>query len=76
MLWQQFRRRMDNERPYCLVLGQTEEEVRHILTTFEEIYRKHHAIMEQFRGRELGVEAAEAFVNLARDGVRGGLPGL
>jgi hypothetical protein len=33
MLWQQFRRRMDNERPYCLVLGHTEEEVRHILTT-------------------------------------------
>ncbi len=40
MLWQQFRRRMDNERPYCLVLGHTEEEVRHILTTFEDIYRK------------------------------------
>jgi hypothetical protein len=40
MLWQQFRRRMDNERPYCLVLGHTEEEVRHILTTFEAIYRK------------------------------------
>jgi hypothetical protein len=40
MLWRQFRRRMDNERPYCVVLGQTEEEVRHILTTFEDIYRK------------------------------------
>ena len=39
MLWRQFRRRMDAERPYCVILGQTEEEVRHILTTFEEIYR-------------------------------------
>lgn len=39
MLWRQFRRRMDAERPYCIIQGQTEEEVRHILTTFEEIYR-------------------------------------
>src|SRR5438105_5564348 len=39
-LWRQFRRRMDTERPYCVVLGHTEEEVRHILTTFEDIYRQ------------------------------------
>lgn len=42
----------------------------------EEIYRKHHQIMEQFRGRELGVAAAEAFVPLARDRGGGGLPGI
>ncbi len=40
ILWRQFRRRMDTERPYCVILGHTEEEVRHILTTFEDIYRK------------------------------------
>ncbi len=39
MLWRQFRRRMDAERPYCIIQGHTEEEMRHILTTFEEIYR-------------------------------------
>jgi len=38
-LWRQFRRRMDTERPYCVVLGHTEEEVRPILATFEGIYR-------------------------------------
>lgn len=41
VLWRQFRRRMDTERPYCVVLGHTEEEVRPILTTFEDIYREH-----------------------------------
>lgn len=39
MLWQQYRRRMDTERPFCIVPGHTEEEIRHILTTFEDIYR-------------------------------------
>lgn len=39
ILWRQFRRRMDTERPYCVVLGHTEEEVRHILTTCDDIYR-------------------------------------
>ncbi|MBI3695718.1 MAG: PIG-L family deacetylase [Acidobacteria bacterium] len=33
----------------------------------EEIYRKHHEIMENFRGREARVAAAEAFVRLGRD---------
>jgi LmbE family N-acetylglucosaminyl deacetylase len=42
----------------------------------EGIYRKHHQIMETFRGRELGVAAAEAFALLARDRRGGGLPGL
>ncbi len=39
ILWRQFRRRMDTEQPYCVVLGHTEEEIRAILTTFEELYR-------------------------------------
>jgi len=39
VLWRQFRRRMDTEQPYCVVLGHTEEEIRPILTTFEELYR-------------------------------------
>lgn len=42
----------------------------------EAIYREHHRVMEDFRGRELGVKAAEAFVPLARDGVKPSLPGL
>jgi hypothetical protein len=33
-------------------------------------------VMETFRGRELGVAAAEAFVALARDSRSGRLPGL
>jgi LmbE family N-acetylglucosaminyl deacetylase len=32
----------------------------------EEIYRRHHEVMENFRGREAGCTAAEAFVRLAR----------
>ena len=42
----------------------------------EEIYARHHEIMERFRGRELGAPAAEAFVRLARDSRRVGLPGM
>jgi LmbE family N-acetylglucosaminyl deacetylase len=42
----------------------------------ENIYRTHHEIMERFRGRELGVAAAEAFACLARDSRTGRLPGL
>lgn len=43
----------------------------------EEIYRTHHEVMENFRGREAGVAAAEAFVRLTRDGARSGkLPGI
>jgi LmbE family N-acetylglucosaminyl deacetylase len=42
----------------------------------EEIYRKHHEIMEGFRGREVGAAAAEAFVSLARGNPNARLPGL
>ena len=42
----------------------------------EAVYREHHEIMENFRGRELGVSAAEAFAQLARDHRGGTLPGL
>jgi LmbE family N-acetylglucosaminyl deacetylase len=42
----------------------------------EAIYREHHRVMEDFRGREIGVRAAEAFVPLARDVGTRGLPGL
>jgi LmbE family N-acetylglucosaminyl deacetylase len=42
----------------------------------EGIYREHHEIMENYRGREGGVPAAEAFVRLARDGRIDLLPGL
>jgi LmbE family N-acetylglucosaminyl deacetylase len=35
----------------------------------ERIYRDHHEVMENFRGRESGVTAAEAFVRLARPGL-------
>jgi LmbE family N-acetylglucosaminyl deacetylase len=42
----------------------------------EQIYRQDHEPMENFRGREIGVPAAEAFVTVARNSPRGGLPGL
>jgi LmbE family N-acetylglucosaminyl deacetylase len=42
----------------------------------EAIYRQHHEIMENFRGREAGVAAAEAFASLPHSMVKGGLPGL
>jgi len=40
----------------------------------EEIYRKHHAVMEDFRGREARVTAAEAFVHLYSDKSPASLP--
>ena len=40
------------------------------------IWREHHDIMAQWRGREAGVTAAEAFVHLARDDHTGKLPEL
>jgi LmbE family N-acetylglucosaminyl deacetylase len=42
----------------------------------ERIWKEHHEIMATFRGRELGVAAAEAFAGLARDSRSGRLPGL
>jgi LmbE family N-acetylglucosaminyl deacetylase len=41
----------------------------------EAIYRNHHGPMAEYRGREAGCTAAEAFVRLARSG-RPGLPGM
>jgi LmbE family N-acetylglucosaminyl deacetylase len=41
----------------------------------EAMYHRHHELIERFRGREIGTEAAEAFVPLARDAM-GGMPGL
>ena len=40
------------------------------------IWREHHEIMAQWRGREAGVAAAEAFVYLDRDDHSSALPGL
>jgi LmbE family N-acetylglucosaminyl deacetylase len=43
----------------------------------EQIYRRHHEVMENYRGRESGVPAAEAFVRLASGRSRSAsLPGL
>jgi LmbE family N-acetylglucosaminyl deacetylase len=40
------------------------------------IWREHHEIMAQWRGREVGVAAAEAFVHLNRENLSSALPGL
>jgi LmbE family N-acetylglucosaminyl deacetylase len=40
------------------------------------IWREHHEIMAQWRGREVGVAVAEAFVHLNRENHAGTLPGL
>jgi len=40
ILWRQFRRRLSTERPFCVVAGHTEEEVRSILEAFETLYRE------------------------------------
>jgi LmbE family N-acetylglucosaminyl deacetylase len=42
----------------------------------EQIYKDYHEIMDNFRGREVGMSAAEAFVRLARNGKKINLPGL
>lgn len=42
----------------------------------EGIWRQHHEIIANFRGREAGVAAAEAFVHLARDNKTSKLPGV
>lgn len=38
-LWRQFRRRLDTERPFCVVLGHTLEETCDVLLAFEDLYR-------------------------------------
>ena len=40
------------------------------------IWREHHEIIAQWRGREAGVTAAEAFVHLDRTSSKGKLPGI
>jgi len=40
------------------------------------IWREHHEIIAQWRGREVGVPAAEAFVHLNRGAHSDGLPGV
>ncbi len=42
----------------------------------EGIWRTHHEIIANFRGREAGVAAAEAFVHLNRDSKTNKLPGI
>ena len=39
LIWRQFRRRLDPARPYCLVLGHTQEEVWEICAGYEDLYR-------------------------------------
>jgi LmbE family N-acetylglucosaminyl deacetylase len=41
----------------------------------EGIWRDHHEVIAAFRGREAGVDAAEAFVHLSRDSATAALPG-
>src|SRR5438876_1142384 len=40
------------------------------------IWRQHHEIIANWRGREAGVAAAEAFVHLSRDSQTSKLPGI
>jgi len=40
------------------------------------IWREHHEIIAQWRGREAGVAAAEAFVHLDRHSTKSSLPGI
>jgi N-acetylglucosamine malate deacetylase 1 len=48
----------------------------HVSQDGQGIWRQHHEIMAQWRGREIGVAAAEAFVHLNRDTHGTDLPGL
>jgi len=47
----------------------------HVSQDGQNIWREHHELMGQWRGRECGVAAAEAFVHLSRDTQLSGLPG-
>lgn len=48
----------------------------HVSQDGQGIWREHHEIIAQWRGREIGVRAAEAFVHLNRASQAGILPGL
>ncbi|MEK7676640.1 MAG: hypothetical protein AAB676_12490 [Verrucomicrobiota bacterium] len=47
----------------------------HVSQDGEGLWRKHHDLIASFRGREAGVEAAEAFSHLTRDSQFSSLPG-
>ena len=53
VLWRQFRWRMDTDRPFCIVLGHTLEEIYEILVTLEELYRSQLPISNSIAGRNL-----------------------
>ena len=44
MLWEQFRQRLDDDRPFCRIPGHTQAEVHDILSMFESYYRLHHLL--------------------------------
>ncbi|HVV72729.1 MAG TPA: hypothetical protein VHI52_14740, partial [Verrucomicrobiae bacterium] len=46
----------------------------HVSQDGEGIWREHHEVIAQWRGREAGVKAAEAFVQLDRISSRSRLP--
>ena len=48
----------------------------HVSQDGQGIWREHHQVMAEFRGREAGVRAAEAFVHLTRITPNSSLPGL
>ncbi len=48
----------------------------HVSQHGEETYRAHSEIIERFRGREIGVTAAETFIPMARNDRGAALPGL
>jgi len=48
----------------------------HVSQDGQGVWREHHATIAQWRGREAGVAAAEAFVRLSRQSAVGELPGL
>jgi hypothetical protein len=48
----------------------------HVSQDGRAIWREHHEIMAQWRGREVGVHAAEAFVRVNRASQITELPGL
>ncbi|HTL17005.1 MAG TPA: PIG-L family deacetylase, partial [Patescibacteria group bacterium] len=48
----------------------------HVSQDGKGIWREHHEIIAQWRGREAGIAAAEAFVHLDRNSTRSKLPGL
>jgi LmbE family N-acetylglucosaminyl deacetylase len=48
----------------------------HVSQDGRAVWREHHEIMSQWRGREIGVAAAEAFVHVSRGAGGNDLPGL